>query len=259
VYTATVTNTTFEQNTTNNTYSATRLITGSYDPNDKRGVASTSRSDDQFFIGADEWIDYTVRFQNTGTDTAFTVVIRDVIEEDLDIESLQMLAASHAFTPSIGDGRELVFTFSDILLPDSTTDLLGSQGFVAFRLKPHTGLLPGDVIENTASIFFDFNEAIITNTTEHAAEFSTEVRTTDPGEISLSPVPTADRLVITTNTPIHKFFVHTADGRIVLEGTASDTQHVLMFQDLPDGAYVLSALTTDGQRLTDRFIKQSTR
>lgn len=259
VYTATVTNTTFEQNTSNNTYVATRIISGSYDPNDKRGVASTSRSDDQFFIGADEWIDYTVRFQNTGTDTAFTVVIRDAIEQDLEIESLQILGASHAFTPSFGEGRELVFTFNDILLPDSTTDLLGSQGFVAFRLKPHTGLLPGDVIENTASIFFDFNEAIITNTTEHAAEFSTEVRTTDPGEISLSPVPTADRLVITTNTPIQKFFVHAADGRIVLEGTASGTQHVLVFQDLPDGAYVLSALTTDGQRLTERFIKQSTR
>ena len=162
VLTANATNSISEASISNNTKVLNRTVTGSFDPNDKQGITNATGSTDQFSLGSDDWIDYTVRFQNTGTDTAFTVVIRDEIEADLDIQSLEITAASHPFTPSFGNGRELVFTFSDILLPDSTTDLLGSQGFVAFRMKPRTGILPGDLITNTAEIYFDFNPPVIT-------------------------------------------------------------------------------------------------
>jgi hypothetical protein len=72
--------------------------------------------------------------------------------------------------PSAGHfnpGRELVFTFENILLPDSTTNFEGSLGHVYFQVKPRAGLVPGTVIENTAAIYFDFNAPIITNTTFH--------------------------------------------------------------------------------------------
>lgn len=112
------------------------------------------------FFNEDEWIDYTVRFQNTGTDTAFTVVIRDEIDADLDLLSLEILGASHPFTPSFGNGRELVFTSPNINLPDSTTDLPGSQGFISFRLEPEDAIVVGDVLENTAGIYFDLDPTI---------------------------------------------------------------------------------------------------
>lgn len=248
VYTATVTNTTFEQNTSNNTYTATRLITGSYDPNDKRGVANSSGRDFQFILDADEWIDYTVRFQNTGTDTAFTVVIRDVIEEDLDIVSLQILGASHIFTPSFGEGRELVFTFNDILLPDSTTDLLGSQGFVAFRLKPRNGLLPGDLIENSAAIFFDFNEPVITEPSVLVAEFSTgiQARGTAP---SVFPNPANDQLFIRWNTAISStcsWAIFSSDGRLLDEGIRAMDESPFDTREFVTGLYFLRVF--DGSR-----------
>ncbi|MBK9762605.1 MAG: hypothetical protein IPO87_04375 [Flavobacteriales bacterium] len=155
--TAIATNSSSETSVANNTKVLTRTVTGSYDPNDKHGTTDVTGSNEQFFLDVDTWIDYVVRFQNTGTDTAFTVVIRDELEADLDIQSLEILAASHAFVPSFGDGRELVFTFADILLPDSTTDLLGSQGFIAFRMKT-TQRSPTRCRDHEYSpIYFDFN------------------------------------------------------------------------------------------------------
>ena len=53
---------------------------------------------------------------------------------------------------------------SGVVVYDSGTDLLGSQGHVNFYLH-HTGTLsPGTVIENSAAIYFDFNLPVITNT-----------------------------------------------------------------------------------------------
>ena len=184
----TVENTLYDANTANNADAAAQEVVGSYDPNDKAGHTSTRFSDALYYIGTDQWLDYTIRFQNTGTDTAFTVVVRDTLDPDLNIASLEILGASHAFTPSFGSGRELVFTFNQILLPDSTTDLLGSQGYVAFRIKPHAGLVPGDELANTAAIYFDFNEPVITNTVTHVAEIGTGIAA-EVNDASLVVVP----------------------------------------------------------------------
>lgn len=193
-YSCAVSNTANEPNTGNNAGSINVTITGSYDPNDKQGTTSSGFSPTQYFLGTDEWIDYTVRFQNTGTDTAFTVVVRDEIDTDLDLLSLQILGASHAFTPSFEDGRELAITFNDINLPDSTTDLLGSQGFISFRLKPNDDIIVGDVLENTAGIYFDFNPPIITNTVSHVVDFSTGVSEASSRSLRVWPNPASDAL-----------------------------------------------------------------
>lgn len=215
-YTATVSNTGFEPNTANNVATELRTITGSYDPNDKQGETSSALSESQYFLDQDEWIDYTVRFQNTGTDTAFTVQIRDEIDIDLDLFSLQVLGSSHAYAPSFGEGRELVFTFEDILLPDSTTNLLGSQGFIRFRLKPENGIQVGDELENTAGIYFDFNPPIITNTVTHVVDFSTGTPESNHPGLRVWPNPATDVLnVELPGSASGRFEVLSADGRTI--------------------------------------------
>jgi len=47
------------------------------------------------------------------------------------------------------------------------SDEIGSQGFVVFHVTPRNNVQPGDVINNTAHIFFDNNPAVVTNTTWH--------------------------------------------------------------------------------------------
>jgi uncharacterized repeat protein (TIGR01451 family) len=256
-YTATVANTAIESTLANNIASLDVTIAGSYDPNDKIGTANSSRSTTQYFLDTDEWIDYTVRFQNTGTDTAFTVVIRDEIEQDLDLMSLEILGASHDFIPSFGEGRELVFTFNDILLPDSTTDLLGSQGFVAFRIRPREGLLPGDNITNIANIYFDFNPPVITEPSVLVAEFSTGVGDKAPPRIGLLPNPATDRIQLADPTRAagtRSWSIVTIDGRTIRTGQGPFPAEGISIAPLRNGTYALQLHLSD-RVITERFIK----
>lgn len=212
--TLTVLNTLGDADPVNNTASLNGIVTGSFDPNEKTGLTDATRSGSQFILGEDAWIDYTVQFQNTGTDTAFTVVVRDTLDTDLDITSVQLLGASHAFVPSFGDGRALMFTFDAIQLPDSGTDLLASQGYVAFRVKARAGLVPGDEITNSAGIYFDFNDPVITDTVTHVVELETAVAEVPVGRtMRLAPNPADDVLLVLDANANAVFEVLASDGR----------------------------------------------
>lgn len=140
-------------------------VIGSYDPNIK---SAKPNGLGVFHEIEKDWeLEYTIQFQNTGTDTAFLVVIKDTLSEHLDLNTLRVGGGTHPFTWALNQGRELVFTFENILLPDSTTNEPGSHGLVDFSISPRSDLLPGDLIENRVGIYFDFNEPVITNTVFH--------------------------------------------------------------------------------------------
>lgn len=138
---------------------------GAYDPNDKQAIPVGLGPD--HFIAAGDRLQYKIRFQNTGTDTAFTVVVRDTLSPWLDPASLRPGPSSHNYRLSIEGERTLVFAFNNILLPDSTTNLAASQGFADFFIRVADMAPPGARIENSAAIYFDFNEPVITNTVFH--------------------------------------------------------------------------------------------
>jgi uncharacterized repeat protein (TIGR01451 family) len=137
----------------------------SYDPNDKTGYPLGITENN--FIEPNQSMEYVIRFQNTGTDTAFTVVIRDTLDLDFDVFSVISGASSHSYAFRIYGPRVLEWTFSNIMLPDSTTDEPGSNGFVKFIVNQKTNLVPGTELNNEVGIYFDFNSPIITNTTSH--------------------------------------------------------------------------------------------
>ncbi|MBK8562762.1 MAG: T9SS type A sorting domain-containing protein [Saprospiraceae bacterium] len=112
-------------------------------------------------------LEYLIRFQNTGTDTAFKVLIVDVLPPELDLASIRPGASSHPYTYGVTPEGWLTFTFDDIMLPDSNVNEPASHGFVRFRASQVPGLGHGDVIANTALIYFDFNAPIQTNTYRH--------------------------------------------------------------------------------------------
>ncbi len=138
---------------------------GSFDPNDKRAFPRGHGNEN--FIEANTEIEYIIRFQNTGTDTAFTVVIEDILSEYLDITTIQPGASSHSYIFDIEDGRNMKFTFNNILLPDSIVNEAKSHGFVKFKVQQIPDNPIGTIIENKAAIFFDYNSPIITNTVFH--------------------------------------------------------------------------------------------
>jgi uncharacterized repeat protein (TIGR01451 family) len=246
-----VTNSASEQNTANNTAFASVTITGSYDPNDKNGRTSSGWGDFQYFLDQDSYITYTVRFQNTGTAAAETVVIRDTIDSDLDLSSLEILGASHAFAPSFGAGRELVFSFANIALPDSGTDFLGSQGAITYRLALRVGLLVGEVIENTADIFFDFNPPVITNTVSHVVELSTDVTTSTGPCIRLWPNPASTSITITSASAVVPMVLDLSGRVLHLPFERHNGGVTIDVRDLPNGIYAVR--TAEG---TARFVKR---
>jgi uncharacterized repeat protein (TIGR01451 family) len=236
----------------NNTATDLRTITGSYDPNDKRATTSTGDTA-QWTIGEDEWVDYVIRFQNTGTDTAFNIVITDTLPVDLDPVTIVMGAASHPFTWQIEGQGTLKFLFPNILLPDSNINEPLSHGFVGFRIRPRLPLLPGDVIANVANIYFDFNPPVITEPSILTVDFSTGIATGTKGPLRVFPNPAHDRLLLVLPAGADRFFTLLgADGRVfTVSARPVGNGLELDIAALAPGLYVVC--TAQGSA---RFVKQ---
>jgi uncharacterized repeat protein (TIGR01451 family) len=146
-----------------NSYTECQENIGSFDPNDKR--IFNGQGDEAVQVDKGEYIYYHIRFQNTGTDTAFTVEVVDPLSPRLDLSSLELLSASHPYEYSITDGPSLLVQFDNIHLPDSSTNEPASHGYFKFRVKPLPEFDYGTIIPNQAEIYFDFNEAVLTNET----------------------------------------------------------------------------------------------
>lgn len=136
---------------------------GSYDPNDKQSFPKGFGEDQLIWQNVD--VEYLIRFQNTGTDTAFTVRIEDQLPKELELASFEPGASSHPYTWDLTEDGFVVFHFEDIMLPDSNVNEAASHGFVQFRMAQNKDLAVGTLIENYVDIFFDFNEPVRTNTT----------------------------------------------------------------------------------------------
>ena len=137
----------------------TQIAHSSYDPNSKD--ATTQLSTKQVVDG--QMVDYHIHFQNVGNATAKSVVIADTLSPLLTQGILQMMGSSH--NPNIIIDRNIIyFEFLNINLADSSMDQLGSNGFVHFRLQPQATLQAGSNIDNTASVYFDYNSPVVTNT-----------------------------------------------------------------------------------------------
>jgi uncharacterized repeat protein (TIGR01451 family) len=153
-----------DETPSDNADTLTQIIVGSYDPNDKNenhaGLIAYKS------IGAGDELSYTIRFQNTGSDTAFRVIIRDTLDTKLIWSSLQMITASHNYQLTIENGNQLIWDFKNIKLVDSVHNEPASHGFISFKIKPAPSIQPGDTIRNSASIYFDFNPPVKTNTNE---------------------------------------------------------------------------------------------
>jgi uncharacterized repeat protein (TIGR01451 family) len=137
----------------------------SYDPNDKLVEPAGYGVFGAIPLSTEE-LTYTIRFQNTGNAPAQDVMLRDQLHPHLDLTSLQVLAYSHLPTEiHVESAGELVVRFDGIQLPDTSADFTGSQGFIKMRFRLMPGLPHLTQVLNTAEIYFDLNEEVVTNTT----------------------------------------------------------------------------------------------
>jgi hypothetical protein len=236
-------------------------VTGSYDPNDK--LASPVGYGPEHFVEKTQGFDYTIRFQNTGNDTAFTVVIRDTLSPYLDILSVRPGLSSHPYEFEVYGERILKFTFNNILLPDSTTNEPESNGFVRFYVDQVTNNPNGTLIENNAGIYFDFNPPIITNTVWHTIGENyilinqTKEAPSEAKKLIIYPNPFIEETNI--DIPGETFKVGTLnlyslDGKLVRTDNFHEFPFAFQRNDLIPGIYFIHIQLDDRQSITGKLI-----
>ena len=227
-------------------------VIGAYDPNDKQAFPIGLHS--EHFMEPNTSIEYKIRFQNTGNDTAFVVRIEDRLSSYLDWTSVQGGASSHPYRMELKEDGLLIFNFENILLPDSTTNLEASQGFVKFRVHQLVDNALGTVIENTADIYFDINEAVVTNTVFHTLGLNfittSTINTIAPDlDLTVAPNPFSDFTIFTLkgkNVEAGQFELYDITGRLIQQHSFSNNQFRLQRNGLPGGAYFFRLKNTKG-------------
>ncbi|MBK9478965.1 MAG: T9SS type A sorting domain-containing protein [Bacteroidetes bacterium] len=230
----------------NNSSKSTNIIRGSFDPNDK------AVSPEVVLPNTTGYLEYIIRFQNTGTDTAFAVMVIDTLSSLLNVSSMEMISASHSYDLWIENGVAK-WNFINILLPDSNTNELESHGFVKFGIKPKPGLTVTDSIQNKADIYFDYNAAVSTNTIVVNVLNPLQVKDLKETELQVFPNPVQDilRIVNQHAGALGKIELINANGKVLETKTISTSTYTWNIQHLPAGTYILK-----GQGWGQKVVKE---
>lgn len=236
--------------TVNNAGSLLQLVGNSYDPNDK--VVARPDAAIQFFGDETQFIDamtqealtYTIRFQNTGTAPAQNIYIIDTLDADLDWSSFTMIQASHNMqVVNLGNGI-MRFEFPNIWLADSTTNEPASHGHLVYRIMENAANHYGTEIENTAYIYFDWNDPIITNTTYNFNNWIEGLSEGSAQNIHVYPNPASESLTISCEGDFDYQLVDLS-GRIVSSGSATDSESITI-SNAAVGIYQLNVQSNQG-------------
>ncbi len=234
-------------------------VIGSYDPNDKQGFPRGFG--DKQLIRPNTPIDYLIRFQNTGTDTAFTVVVRDTLPLSLAPMSIRGMNASHPFEFEIKNNNQVSFRFKNILLVDSFTNEPASHGFISFKIDQKADNPFGTFIDNSAGIYFDFNPPVITNIAHHeVGEVITVVPVQSLPDVAQPTVypnpasPATSVRLVGHNFDQAQWTLIDLNGRTVSGGTVLSNMVQLSGQQLAKGQYLLQIAQKNGQNYAVKIV-----
>ena len=231
---------------TSNVFNYVTEVRCSFDPNDK--LVNPSRNNN--FTLFEEDLFYTIRFQNTGNDEAYDIIVRDTLDENLDPSTFRVLSTSHpnSLNTTMEANQYLTFNFENIYLPDSTTNFDASQGYVSYIISPKEGLAEETTIENTASIYFDFNPPIVTNTTESimVSELPTSIHNlggTEGMKIEIFPNPVSDHIFIKKEkSETLEYQIIDVNGRLLRSGILIDEVSNITFTKMNAGVYFVKII-----------------
>ena len=229
-----------DNNPSNDSLTLCFPVRNSHDPNAKEVFPNTKVAGNQFVY-------YTVHFQNTGNDTAYTVVIKDTLSNKLNVSSFQFLNSSHRVITEL-ENNVVTFTFPRINLVDSLTNESLSNGFVQFRIKTEPSVNVFTEVDNTAHIYFDRNDPIKTNIAyiNHLTTSSTAL-TLNKEKIFVYPNPTKNSITISLKTSDnYKLIVSNTFGQPVLTKLFNDNSCTVLLDGLPSGIYYITVKNDSG-------------
>ncbi|MEL6866094.1 MAG: FG-GAP-like repeat-containing protein, partial [Bacteroidota bacterium] len=243
-------------NLDNNIYDERVELQGAIDPND---ILVSPEG----LIDAGEELTYKIRFQNIGTVAARNVRIENELPEEVDINSLVLGLASHPYRFQLLDDRKLVWYFDFINLPDSTSDLLGSQGFVSYKVKSKANLPAETEFGNDAQIYFDNLEPIQTNIVYNIIR-NNNVDDSTQGSLLIYPNPAlrSDEITIQLNPAewglerrIDRIEVFNNQGQLIREQRSiNEESYQLDAEHFGPGIFWIRIQGVDGKTYQDRVI-----
>ncbi|GJM35868.1 MAG: hypothetical protein DHS20C18_48690 [Saprospiraceae bacterium] len=236
-------------------------ISCAYDPNDKLV--------NQVEVPSDYWpakreLLYTIRFQNTGNDTASTVSLRDSLSPNLDWSTLRPIGASHPYYLVLNTATGLLqFEFDNIALPDSTTNERESHGFVQYVINLLPDLNPGTLVNNRAGIYFDANPVVLTNTaqTKILSPVSSVVLPYGINRLNVFPNPGSGEFEVRFDRPAgetDQLYIRDTMGRLLIKQNvqARALEQRISLANYPSGIYFVQWVTSKQTALTAKILLQ---
>jgi len=210
------------------------------------------------------YIENTIYFQNTGTDTAFNIkIINPVDPTKFDVSTLELVSSSHPVSIQYKPWESnIVFSFDNILLADSGINQTESHGHIKYKFKPYSNLVVDDSLIYKAYIYFDFNNPVSTNTayTTIISPLSTsEIQ--DNSSITIYPNPTNNtiNLKIPSDLNIVHVSIYNLFSQQVLTANYNKLQKnndvSIDIHSLPSGIYII-LLKDSSRQFCGRFVKE---
>ena len=229
-----------------NTFTLHQTVVGSYDPNDITCLEGDVEDPEN--IG--EQLHYLIRFENTGTFEAETVVVvMEINTEQYDAESLILMNASHNVDARLV-GNVAEFFFQDIQL-DS-----GGHGNILLAMQTLSSLIEGDEVFSNANIYFDYNAPITTN--DALTLFEESMSTQDvalDASIALYPNPAQEQITINAPATISTIEWYDVSGRLVSISIVNANESIIDISRQSSGVYFVKINTAQGS-IVKKVIKE---
>lgn len=228
-----------------NAFNLNQVVVGSYDPNDvtclEGGIVSP--------IEIGEYLHYAIRFENTGTFEAENIVVRvDINPNDFNINSLQLLNASHAVETRVTGGT-VEFIFPNILLES------GGHGNVLLKVQSLNSLQQGDIVNKQANIYFDYNFPVETNNAETVFQALGNPDFENDNSVSIYPNPSNGMVNIKGDFNIKSTQLFDVQGRLLQTNIVNDTTAVIDVSSQSNGVYFIRVITDNGMKV-EKLVKQ---
>jgi uncharacterized repeat protein (TIGR01451 family) len=218
-----------------------QTVVGSFDPNDKQ-VAEGSQI---AIADVNNYLHYTIRFQNTGTAEAINVVIDDTLKPTLNPDTVEIISSSHPMQVT-REGNKLQFFHEGINLPAASVDEPGSHGYVSYKVRPAASVGLGTVIQNSAKIYFDFNFPIVTNTAATTIVQQLGVPDYNFASLQLYPNPASESFTISGAENIKSLKIYNLLGQLVETVDEPGPNQQISVRHLKQGTYIISMATQHG-------------
>lgn len=249
---------------TNNITTFTKIngpVRCSYDPNDITLYSENKVNPDSISLQTNP-LTYQINFENYGNDTAFVVKIRDTLDANLDLKTIKVIGNSHNFKLSTNENiNSLEFVFDNAKLTARAENPIKSTGFVKFSIQKKI-IQAGTVIQGNASIYFDFNPAVKTNTNRttvaNRPTYNSDENMDKDVDLVVFPNPSSDILYFKSDKhKIQNIEIYDSNGKTVLTLNNILTSTLMLpIVDFGNGTYIYKIQLKDGKTIDGLIIKK---